>query len=204
MLQLHQLLNGDANRLRYITRFPTAYASQRETTAEHCFYTALYSMMIGMWVNDVLPGHVSMSQLLEQALVHDLEEARTGDVFRPFKHSNPELKKAIDAQGLVEVCEIFHTMLPGSVMLADELCEKWERAKDTYSPEGCIVAFADYLSVMGYVWQEARVANSDMHVHAVHMLEYAQKSEASEFNFMRELVDQAKLIWQEVFGDGDA
>jgi putative hydrolases of HD superfamily len=203
-MNLRELLNGDCNRLRYVTRYSTAFVAQKESAAEHIYFVTLYSFCIAEWVESNTHYHVDKLLLLKRAILHDLEEARTGDIYRPFKHSNPDLRELMEQQGLVEFKHIMTHVFSDSLRhdsLQRELSDCWLLAKDEASIEGLILSFADYLSVLGFMWNEAHIANSTMHIHYDSMYEYAQRFEKEKYEVIRPLVNQAKELWEEVFGN---
>jgi len=194
---LVQLLVGEPVRVRYVTRFSTCRVLNSETVAEHSYYTALYSMVIADWVNSQLSADplVDTEVLLRRALLHDLEEARTGDMPRFFKHGDAELCAKIEESGL----RAFHEVWEGVQM--DEQTRmlyagSWCNAKDD-SPEGNVLAFADFLSVLAYVAEELRSSNRTMREHLISMDEYADSFDHERFEFLRPLIVEAQTFMRD-------
>lgn len=197
-LSLRELLTGEPNRLRHVVRFGNCHKIQKESVAEHCFYTVFYAFMIGCW----LRGNgfsVDMGVLLAKATIHDMEEARSGDFPRPFKYSSPEIKAALDRASIFA----FNQCMGKVVGLADldELRDVWEASKNG-TIEGRIVALADYLSVVGYLWLEVQGSNLTMQQHVNDMAEYAKEFEKAEYDPMRPLVNEAKVLVEEFLTKG--
>lgn len=193
---LEQLLNGESNRLRYIERFSTCFKAHSESVAEHMYFTSWYSLVIGWWLLEH-GEELDLQLLLSRAIVHDLEEARVGDLFRPFKHSTPELKKLIDEQSAVELEKVANPVLGDS--FAEHIRILWENAKNTESIEGCVLAFSDFLSVLGYMWQELSVHNSTIQEQRSNITEYFQEFQQPCYEPIRPLVEQARWCLQQMF-----
>jgi 5'-deoxynucleotidase len=206
-LNLREMLTGHVTRLKYVYRFGTIRVLRPESVAEHSYYTALYSHLIAYHVNskpahlrenDVgLPIQIDIGSVLSRALWHDMDEARSGDFPRPFKHSNPDLKAMLDTAAKMAMSQVLRD-------LCDEPCQAriasvWKTAKDD-SPEGRILDFADYLCVLAYMRQEYNAVNTTMAENAEGMRVYLQRFYAAEFDFLRDLVQQARVISDEIFG----
>ncbi len=197
-LNIRELLTGEPNRLRHIIRFGNCHKVHRESVAEHSVFTVYYSMMIARWLEGRKPQDrvLSMDTLLQRAILHDMEEARSGDFPRPFKYSTPEIKAALDKASVFAFDQCMKATVSGDANDLDALRNHWERAKDE-SVEGRIVAFADYLSVVAYLWLEVRGSNLTMQQHVNDMKEYASEFEAEKYNFLRPLVTEATQLVKE-------
>ena len=203
-LNLRELLAGDINRLRYIKRYSTSLVLHRESVAEHSYYTSLYAMFVADWVNENSPrgfyGIIVLEEVLRRAILHDCEECRTGDVIRPTKHANSEISAMIDSVGEALLKETLISIVP-TIPAEFPLCESyfntWSRAKDE-SPEGLIVSFADYLSVLSHLWVEARSANTTVLDNYVTLREYQDIFKEEKYNFIRPLVNDAEDIFEEM------
>jgi len=194
---LEELLNGESNRLRYIERFSTCFKAHSESVAEHMYFTAWYSLVIGWWLRQS-GEELDLELLLSRAIVHDLEEARVGDIFRPFKYSTPELKQLIDEQSAIELEGVASDIL-SDVAFTDYLVNLWHSSKDEASLEGCVLAFADFLSVLGYMWQELSVHNVTIHEQRRNIESYYQTFSKSCYDPLRQLIDQAGWCLQQMF-----
>lgn len=196
-LSLQALLCGEADRLRYIRRFSTCYVVHEESVAEHSFYVALYSFMIAEWA--VAQGTpLNLASVLSRAIVHDLEEARTGDIFRPLKVNHPDVKKALAEAAQFEVGEVLRGPFGNDPEAMVRWTALWSVAKEPDTPEGAVVAFADFLSVLGYVLSEIKVSNVTMRVHRDTLLPYAESFLTEPaYEFLRPLArDAHDLLWE--------
>jgi 5'-deoxynucleotidase YfbR-like HD superfamily hydrolase len=160
-LNLNELLTGSLNRLRFIQRFNTALVLHRESVAEHSYYVVLYSYILAQWCQQRYKMNLDRGAILERAIVHDIEESETGDFPRPFKYSNPELKKLLELQGEALLANVLCTLLPGEYkggslsdweswkhdpgyIIRTHILDRWKRSKDS-SYEGKIVQLADFM-----------------------------------------------------------
>src|SRR3990167_6610552 len=151
---LKELLLGSSSRLKNIIRFSNSHRIQDESVAEHSFGTALYCLVIGNELK--LAGlELDVNLAVQRALVHDIEESHSGDFIRTFKHSDPELSKAIDRAAEKFAKSLFDEMSPKG---SKNLLALWKNAKDR-TLEGMLVEFADFLSVLSYVIRESQMGN---------------------------------------------
>src|SRR5258706_8989645 len=135
-LNIKELIEGRPERLRYVFRYSTTRVISPESVAEHSYFVAFYCMMIGHWLNGDSEGvTVSMRKLLERALVHDLEEAVTGDFPREFKHSNKDVQEALKDASRIGFVQIITALTGDSDLYIDYLIKTWTTAKAN-SPEG--------------------------------------------------------------------
>lgn len=196
---LREMLTGDVNRLRYITRYSTSLVLHRENVAEHSYYVSLYAMFITRWVDQNVSFVHPVDQLtiLQRCLVHDLDEARTGDFQRPFKYRRPGLKNMMDEAAKQEFSEAITSIFPGDRDYVLDLSARWEHAKDN-SWLGSVVAFADYLSVISHLYAEVSCANMSVMHHYRSLCEYSHKFDGKEFEFIRPLIVQTREIFKEM------
>lgn len=209
-LSIREMIDGNPARLRYTFRYSTSRVSAPESVAEHSYYVAFYSLMIGRWYNnrpnrDPQDSPVNIGLLLTRALVHDLEEARSGDFPRLFKHSTPELKQILDQASEVALAQMLEPLLPGpdvpgpASREAKHMLEIWRTAKDD-SLEGRIIEFSDFLSVLGFMLQERDSGgNRNIDQHVADMSAYYGKFRESRFDFLGELVYQCDDLMKEVW-----
>ncbi len=189
--KINDLLTGELIRLRYVKRFSTCRVQYPETVAEHSYFTALYCMVIADWVVERGGRKVDRGDLLRRALIHDMEEVRTGDLIRPFKHSSPEFTEQIAKASRHCFLEMLEEIFDASYVT--EMVLLWETSKDD-SIEGRILAFADFLSVLGYVLEEIRGSNRTMREHVLMLRDYCAKFDTEPFEFIRPLVLEAKKL----------
>lgn len=204
MLDMKEMLIGYSVRLRYVNRFSTCRVLNPETVAEHSFFVAYYALMIARWCIIQTSIHCSIinyEKLLSRALLHDIDEATTGDVPRTFKYSDDKLKSVLEIVAKKGVENLAMKLWPQSPV-SDGIVEDWNRAKDD-TVEGRIIEFADFLSVLSYLYEEIRASNFIMREHISAMREYYDKFTGVEYEFLRPLVDDAKkILFEEIFANG--
>ena len=204
-LDLKELLVGTPTRLRYVVRFSTCHKVHPENVAEHSYYVALYSMWLYDWVcaNSELEDYISLEELLRGALLHDLEEASTGDVNRLFKYSTPGLADAMHQAAREQFRTMLIKLFPSSdartftQIKGDQ--DTWDDCKNAQYWTGRILRFADFLSVLSYMMQELTNANITMRQHWTTMYAYAAEFDAPIYDFLRPLVNDARLLMEEAF-----
>lgn len=212
-LNIREMISGTPCRLRYVFRYSTSRVSHPESVAEHSFYVAFYSMLIYDWYEaqkptflnpDVVPGAHSVlsAELLRRALLHDLEEARTGDFPRPFKHSTPEVHDLLEKTSRLAYGEIVKALV-GISPAGDRMQDAWTNSKDN-SIIGRILEFADFLAVLSFMTEEgAGQGNRSIEGHVKEMDKYFEKFASDKFDFIRPLIGQTVVMMQETFPKGD-
>lgn len=195
-MKVKGLLLGSSSRLQNIVRYSNSHKIQDESVAEHSFSTALYCLVIGQELrNGGLEIDVELA--VKRALIHDIEESHSGDFIRTFKHSDPELAKAIEKAAKSFAKKLFTEMASGPV--AQNLLGMWENAKDR-SLEGMLVEFADFLSVVSYVLREVSMGNRNLLMENAETLgTYANKFNDARFDFVRAQVREAQtMLFKEI------
>ena len=192
-LDIYQMLCGDPVRIRYVKRFSTCRVLSPESVAEHSYFTAFYALLVAEWVADEGIDDLDVERLLRRALLHDLEEARTGDMPRFFKHQDETARAEIERVAHGSFREVLGKTLDGDVL--DRFTQTWCQAKDD-SLEGRILSFADFLSVLAYVTEEMRSNNLTMREHLISMKSYSAGFDHGKYDFIRPLVTQAQDILQ--------
>jgi 5'-deoxynucleotidase YfbR-like HD superfamily hydrolase len=196
-LNIAEMLCGDPVRLRYVNRYSTCRVNHKETVAEHSYFVGLYAALIGTWVTrQGIP--VAWGLLMMRTMVHDMEEACSGDWPRHFKHSDDDLAANLDRVAKIAITRMSTRLIgenPDSVIIS-----LWEHAKDG-TPEGRIVSFADFLSVLSYVSQEHMSGNVFAMEHVQHLDDYFEGFKNAGFDFIRPLVDQAGDFLRSLFAD---
>ena len=130
--------------LRFINRFSIYHVNKPETVAEHSYYVTYYAWKIAKDFEGA-GIKIDFRKLLEKALVHDLEETKTGDIITHAK--TPIIKN--------EINNISKKILPIDVY------EIWKDAKDD-TIEGQIIEFADSYEVLVYCLEEIKSGNKHM------------------------------------------
>jgi 5'-deoxynucleotidase YfbR-like HD superfamily hydrolase len=171
-----------------------------ENVAEHSFYVAFYCLMIAKWHNSRTTDpiderhfavQINIPELLQRALIHDLEEAVSGDFPRRFKHSTPELKQTLDVASMEAFKQVLRGVwYQGESRETKSFFHSWANSKDD-TIEGRILEFSDFIAVLGYLWEEIRGGVSKLGDHVQEMVKYYSKFEDPKFDFLRPLVIQA-------------
>mgnify|MGYP003769467279 CR=1 FL=1 len=195
-INLKELLAGPPARLRYVHRFSNCRVARTESVAEHSYYTTLYAIFLARWWTRNGHGQVDLARLLQKAILHDAEEGLTGDINRGFKYSSDTLRRAIERAGEAAFCKVFEPVVGQSSDL-EHLRAYWATAKDG-TTEGKILAFADFLSVLGYMWEEARAANRTLAEHASEMDKYIAIFGQEGWENFRPLVEQARIMLSQI------
>lgn len=154
---MHEAVAGLPVNLRWVNRFSTSRCGRPENVAEHSYFVCFYAWLLasvaaermGISQDDV---SLLIREVLEKAVLHDLEECRTGDIHRPFKYSHPQLKAALDDAAKIAMEQI-KARLFCTEAIGNRLTYVWHTSKD-HSLSGCIVRLADFLSVLSFVMQE--------------------------------------------------
>ncbi len=189
-MNIQGLLLGSSSRLKNIVRYSNSHRIQDESVAEHSFSAALYCLVIGQELR-VKGLEIDVELAVKRALIHDIEESHSGDFIRTFKHSDPELAKAIESAASKFAMVLFKEM--ASPAVAQNLFGMWENAKDR-SLEGMLVEFADFLSVVSYVLREASMGNRALlQDNAETLGTYANKFNAPRFDFMRDEIREVHV-----------
>ena len=179
MLRIQEMLDGDLARIRNVIRFSNSTRIKDESVAEHSYFTAYYAMVLAMSliVEEGVP--VDMGVLLTSAILHDMDESKSGDFVRHFKYMDADLKRHIEDASSKMMRNAFDPIFVKERLVLREgepshsLQYLWRNAKDN-TIEGDIVAFADFLSVLSYVMNELDCGNrkllrqlDDMHEYAM-------------------------------------
>lgn len=155
-LDIKNLLLGSIQHLAHVNRYTSYPVSRRENVAEHTCFVSLYCLLIGEDLECNVSIDINWRKLLKSALLHDLDEALTGDFLRSVKYGTPGLKKALDTAS-VRVVEGMESELNLTGIL-----DTWKSAKDD-SLEGSILAIADFLAVASYVVNEIWTGNRHLY-----------------------------------------
>ena len=198
-LDLKALLVGDVNKLRYVRRFSTALVHHQENVAEHSYYVVAYTYFIGTWAQR-RGAKLDMGEAMLRAMIHDMDEAKTGDFVRPFKHSDAVLKDTLEVHAKLQFYGLMHGLYPQDEETPTVLTKLWATAKDK-TREGCLVALADYLAVLAHMWQELYCGNASMLSENDTMIAYVDTFDAPEFEFLRPVILKAKEFTHAVLGE---
>jgi 5'-deoxynucleotidase YfbR-like HD superfamily hydrolase len=141
--------------LAHVTRFNNRPQHFQESVAEHSFYVAYFSIIICNLLGKKRIK-VDTTKVLQMSLVHDAEEAISGDILSPFKNFNEEVYEAIRQVNKQLIKEIFFG-LPSD--LQNELTSLWTEENASKSIESQIVKVADKLSLLSKCFEEIQAGN---------------------------------------------
>lgn len=215
-LHIKELLTGDLNRLRFMGRFSTAHVHHRENVAEHSYYVALYGYMICLhlyttgYLREDEYGRAFANDVMAKALLHDCEESITGDMPRMFKYRHSGVRALLMQASRQEVRGIAKKLFPWETEsglgpkrvhagIWEGVANLWESSKDRET--GAVVAFADFLSVLSHMTLEIETANWTMREHYATVCEHFSEFEKSKYDFLRDLVTEAKDLLDKLFKD---
>lgn len=123
-----------------VKRYSRDFMFKEENLLEHVGFTVTFAYIIGLRLRNA-GHHVSMSVLLESAVMHDFEEILTGDVTRRTKHSSKEVSEGLKKYEA-------HCMGILEASLKVSIFGIWKHAKDEKTLEGRIVKIADFAAVV--------------------------------------------------------
>jgi 5'-deoxynucleotidase YfbR-like HD superfamily hydrolase len=129
----------------------------QESVAEHSHFVAMITRII-CHVLERASHPVDTLRAVDLAMIHDYEEAISGDIISTFKHSDPELGELLGRLTDKAIEGVFET-------LPDELSayytELW-RGHNSGSLEGEIVSVADKLAGLAFSHEQLRMGNQFM------------------------------------------
>ena len=145
----------DIRSLMTVGRFSVYKCHFREDVAQHSYYTTLYAMVLAD-LERKLGTTVDVERLMRMAVLHDAEEARTGDVHHPFKHQDPAFAEALDNRAF----EWFGNLLGGLPQdIAEEYVGLRKAVRDASSTEATILKAADKIEALLWAYEEYLLGN---------------------------------------------
>ena len=141
----------------HIKRYHTTPMFAQESVAEHTHFVAMITRIICHVLTDA--GHpIDTLRAVDLALVHDYEEAISGDIISTFKHSDAELTDLLTRLTDKAIDSVFEG-LPAD--LAGYYIDLW-RGHSSGSVEGQIVSVADKLSGLAFSHEQLLMGNRFM------------------------------------------
>ena len=140
--------------LMTVGRFSVYKCHFREDVAQHSYFTTLYAMILADLEREK-GTRVDTERLLRMALLHDAEEARTGDIHHPFKHQDVPFAESLDARAFT-----WFTNLMGG--LPQDLAEEYvqlRRAERDDSTEANILKASDKIEALLWAYEEYLLGN---------------------------------------------
>ena len=142
--------------LSHIIRFNRMTQHFPEDVAEHSFYTAHFTQILC----DLLAVRkikIDALRAISMALLHDQEEALTGDIITPTKRGSEKISEAIDELNK-DLIKLRFEGLPES--LARAYVKLWLEEEASQTIEAQIVKVADKLSLIAKCFEEIEAGNS--------------------------------------------
>ena len=137
-----------------IGRFSVYKCHFREDVAQHSYYTAIYAMILAD-IESANGTTVNIERLLRMALLHDAEEARTGDIHHPFKHQDEAFAETLNVRAL----RWFERLMSG---LPDSLAHSYialRKATEQTTTETTILKAADKIEALLWAYEEHLLGN---------------------------------------------
>jgi len=141
----------------HIKRYHTTPMFAQESVAEHSHFVAMITRIICHALEQA-GQPVDALRAVDLAMIHDYEEAISGDIISTFKHSEPELTDLLDRLTDKAIDQVFET-LPAD--LASYYTDLW-RGHNAGSVEGQIVSVADKLAGLAFSHEQLRMGNQFM------------------------------------------
>ena len=141
--------------LMTVGRFSVYKCHFREDVAQHSYFTTLYAMILAD-LERRKGVAVNVERLMRMAVLHDAEEARTGDIHHPFKHQDASFTEALDTRAF----EWFRGLLGGlPPELADEYVQLRRAERDASSNEASILKASDKIEALLWAYEEYLLGN---------------------------------------------
>src|SRR5438874_9116377 len=141
----------------HIKRYHTTPMFAQESVAEHSHYVAMIARLI-CYTLEQAGRPVDTLRAVDLAMIHDYEEAISGDIISTFKHSDPEFVELLDRLTDKAIDQVFES-LPDQ--LSAYYIELW-RGHNAGSLEGQIVSVADKLAGLAYSNEQLQMGNQFM------------------------------------------
>ena len=141
--------------LAHVVRFNGKPQQFTESVAEHSFYVTYFTSVLLHFLKKE-HEEIDEAKTLKIALVHDMEEAFSGDILTPFKHYNEEITEAIRKVNRDTIPLMFED-LPKD--LSVEFIKLWTEDAEQSSKEAQVVKLADKLSLISKCYEETKVGN---------------------------------------------
>jgi len=161
MLNIKEMLFGLPRQLASTGRYSTISVLKEEKVDSHTFHTAFYATLIANEIESKFFGDEGLNSmkidwktLMMCVLNHDIDEPVMGDLMRHVKRSNPELHRMWNIE-----CEKAVKSVSKKLVGDNTIFEYWKEDKNPQTIEGNIIAIADVLSVVSYIYEEYQLGN---------------------------------------------
>jgi putative hydrolase of HD superfamily len=141
----------------HIKRYHTTPMFAQESVAEHSHFVAMITRII-CYALEQAGQPVDTLRAVDLAMIHDYEEAISGDIISTFKHSEPELTDLLERLTDKAIDQVFETLPPD---LGAYYIGLW-RGHNAGSVEGEIVSVADKLAGLAFSHEQLRMGNQFM------------------------------------------
>ncbi len=141
--------------LAHVVRFNSRPQHFPESVAEHSFYVTYFASILLFFLKRA-GEEVSEARTLKIALIHDMEEAFSGDILTPFKHYNDEVLATIRKVNQETISKLLKK-LPDE--LSQEFIELWNEELKQESKEAQVAKLSDKLSLIAKCYEEMKVGN---------------------------------------------
>jgi len=137
-----------------IGRFSVYKCHFREDVAQHSYFVSVYSMILAD-LESANGIKVNVERLLRMAILHDAEEARTGDVHHPFKHQDEEFAEALNLRAI----EWYHNLMVGIPIDQARMYVELRKASEEATVEATILKAADKIEALLWAYEEYLLGN---------------------------------------------
>lgn len=166
-INVHELLTGGPMRLADVERFGTCPHHHAESVAEHSYFVGLYAVLLADWLRIDDVRVIDYAYLYRRVMIHDIEEAVSGDFPRWFKHSTEKVRRTLQDAGGIAFAGLMFSVVPHPA----EDCEwgglyarAWKGSVE-HEIEDAILRVADLMSAVAFVYREVMMGNAIiMHV----------------------------------------
>jgi 5'-deoxynucleotidase YfbR-like HD superfamily hydrolase len=141
----------------HIKRYHTTPMFAQESVAEHSHFVAMITRIICHTL-ETSGQPVDTLRAVDLAMIHDYEEAISGDIISTFKHSHPEFIDLLDRLTDEAIDQVFEGLPPE---LGAYYTELW-RGHSAGSLEGQIVSVADKLAGLAFSYEQLHMGNQFM------------------------------------------
>lgn len=128
--------------------------------AEHCYFSVFFGMVLCDLINrQTTPPEkrLNVEEVLRRLIIHDVEEAITGDILYPLHNNYPELGRILDdVRNDVVENQVFEE-LPKD--LKEFYIRLWKSTKDD-TPEGHFVKVIDKFELLMFAIHEMEIGNA--------------------------------------------
>lgn len=138
-MKLRNMINSPLFTGGRVQRYTGLHLVEPESLSDHTYESVLLCLIIIKRLEKDGIYHLDKGLLLEKALLHDLDESMTGDIPRPVKYADPDLKPALDK---ISRRYVEYLTKPFGIDISSD----FENCKDK-TPEGLVLKVVDLILV---------------------------------------------------------